>query len=503
MLLATTRLIPLHTNKNKTISQTLTKRINYSKNPDKTQKGELVTNYECNVRTADMEFVLSEKEYAYTTRREQRNNDIIAYHLRQAFKPGEIDPETANKVGYELAMRFTKGRHAFIVSTHTDKEHVHNHIIFNSIDLNCTKEFKNFWNSSFALRKLNDLICVENGLSIIENPSHPKKHYSKWLQNQHDKKKPTNRENLQGFIDEILEKKPSDFEEFLEMLQDNNCEVKRGKHISLRLSEQKSFIRLRTLSDDYSEKSIQDRISKKLNLPIKENLTSDKNKKINLLIDIQNSIKAQNSPGYERFSKIFNLKQAAGTLIFLQENEITDIESLQESAKNAKDSFNDIQNTIHFSDARLKEISILQKHIRTYIKTKDIYVGYRKAGYSKKFLAKHEAEITAYKNTRAYFNEQNFEKFPTIKLLQQEYAEVLAEKKKAYSEYHKARKFMKDMLTAKQNTEMILNYDNDEQEKKITNQHVDALSVFKVLAPKGGVIMVAEQPFNKNPLRDF
>ncbi len=405
-----------------------------------------------------MEFLLSKKEYAAITGRNQGKRDVLAYHLRQSFKPGEVDAETANKIGYELALRFTKGRHSFIVATHVDKAHIHNHIIFNSTNLDCNRKFVNFWGSSKALRKLSDIICMENGLSIIESPKPPKGHYGTWLG---DGKEPTAREKLERLIDKILAGKPADLTAFLRMLEAEHCEIKRGKHLSIRMDGQKRFIRLRSLLDDYTEGAIRERITGKRKVQ-PQTTPPGQERKVNLLIDIQNSIKAQNSPGYERWAKIFNLKQAAQTLLFLQDNGITEITALSETAQKAKDIFNAIQSRINAADSRLKEITALQKHIGAYIKTKDVYAAYRQAGYSKKYLAEHEPAITACKAAKAYFDEKKLDKLPTIKMLQTEYAVLSAEKKKAYGEYHQARKFMQDILTAKQNAEQLLGYQESE-----------------------------------------
>ena len=164
--MAATRLIPMHISKGKTIARSLGDRTNYAKNPDKTEKGRLVTGYQCDPLTVDEEFLLSKRRYEQITGRRQQH-EVIAYQIRQSFKPGEITPEEANRLGRELALRFTKGRYAFIVATHTDRAHIHNHIIYNSTSIDGSRKFKNFWLSSFALQKISDLICLENGLSVI------------------------------------------------------------------------------------------------------------------------------------------------------------------------------------------------------------------------------------------------------------------------------------------------------------------------------------------------
>jgi hypothetical protein len=191
--MATTWMKALHVKKGKTIAFTMSERTGYAGNPDKTERGELIAGYACDPRSADAEFLLSKREYDFITGRNQGRGNIIAYHIRQAFKPGEISPQEALEVGYELAGRFTKNRHAFIVAVHTDRRHTHCHIIFNSTTLDCTRKFKNFLGSSFALRRLSDIICAEHGLSVVENPKPSKgKNYGEWL----DGKPPTLNEIL-------------------------------------------------------------------------------------------------------------------------------------------------------------------------------------------------------------------------------------------------------------------------------------------------------------------
>jgi len=451
-------------NKGKTIAQTITDRTDYAENHDKTRKGELVTGYQCNPRTADAEFLLSKQQYADITGRDQGSHDILAYHIRQAFKPGEITPELANKLGYELAMRFTKGRHSFIIATHVDREHIHNHIVFNSTTLDCMGKFQNPIRSNKIIRRISDQICAENGLSVIENPKLPKGHYGTWLGDD----KPLNyREQLKQAIDAALAQKPASFNELLKLIQAVGYEVKRrGSRYSFR-GAGKGFICLRSLKGDYTEDVIREIISGKRVAPPERNATqSHEPRKVNLLIDIQNSIKAQNSPGYAQWSKIFNLKTAASTLIFLQENGLDDINELNEKAQQAKDDFNRVNARIQSIDAHLKDISALQKQIGIYSKTRDVYAAYRKAGYSKKYLSEHNGDIVAHKAAKKYFDSLGLEKLPTINTLKTEYASLAAEKKKLYAGYHLARKHMQDILSARQNVQQLLNYRETTKERE-------------------------------------
>lgn len=211
--MAATRLIALHKNKGKSVAACLKSRTDYVQNPDKTEHGELISSYECSPLTVDEEFMLSKRQYELVTGRRQKS-DVIAYQIRQSFKPGEITAEEANKVGYELAMRFTKGKYAFIVATHTDREHIHNHIIYNSTALDSTRKFRDFLLSGLAVQRLSDLICLEHQLSVIEI-----KPYRERQKRTLYPPKESNRDRLCGVIDTILAEKPKDYEDFLQGLE--------------------------------------------------------------------------------------------------------------------------------------------------------------------------------------------------------------------------------------------------------------------------------------------
>lgn len=190
--MATTRIISMHINRGKTVAQCLGNRINYAENPSKTSGGELISAFECDPKTAGSEFLLAKRQYRVITGREHKS-DVIAYQVRQSFKPGETTAEEANRVGFEFAERFLKGKHAFIVSTHVDKRHIHNHIIWNSTTLDCTGKFRDFLGSGKAVARLSDLICMEHQLSVIEKPQHGSKHYGKWLGSRADTQRAASR----------------------------------------------------------------------------------------------------------------------------------------------------------------------------------------------------------------------------------------------------------------------------------------------------------------------
>ena len=463
--MATTYIAPIRAEKGKTAMQTIIDSLGYIMNPQKTRQGELISTYGCDQRTASTEFIFAKQEYHLSTGREPRKRDVLLYHMRQSFAPGEITPEEAVKIGHELAMRFTKGKHSFVVATHEDKSHIHCHIMFNAPNIDCDRKFVNFWGSSRALRRTSDILCLENGLSIIENLKLSKgKNYGKWLG---DKKEPSAREQLEQIIDKVLEQNPASFDDFIKLLEAEKCEFKRDRR-SVRLAGKKGFLRLNRLSDGYTENAIKERIAgKRPAPPKKESVTvSQSQRNFSLLIDVQNSIKAQNSPGYERWAKVFSLKQAAKTLMFLQDNKLDDLDKLTEASQKAKDDFNQLQTSIRNADSRLKETAVMQKHIGVYVKTKDIYAEYKRRKFSRKFLAENEKAITDHKTAKAYFNEQKLGKLPTIKMLKQEYASLVAEKKKLYSGYSAARSHMQEILMAQQNVKMLLDYQTAEPTKE-------------------------------------
>lgn len=461
--MATTRLISMHINKGKTIAQCLTDRTDYSKNPEKTNDGEYISAYACDPAIVDAQFLLSKRQYKAITGREQKN-DVIAYQIRQSFKPSEISPEEANKIGYELGMRWTKSRHAFIVATHIDKSHIHNHIIYNSTSLDCLRKFRDFRGSGLALRKISDRLCLEHGLSIVENPKRGKKHYGKWLG---DNRKPSFQDKLRSAIDAALAEKPADFEAFLRLIQTAGYEVKTGKHLAFRIAGQKKNTRLRSLGDGYSEDEIRAVIAGgKTHAPRKTKRPDKQPQGVNLLVDIQAKLQAGKGPGYERWAKVFNLKQMAQTINFLTENNLLEYAQLEEKAAAATARFNTLSAQIKAAETRMAEIGNLKAHIVNYSKTRDVYTAYRKAGYSRKFYEANAGDILLHKAAKAAFDALPGKKIPTIKMLQAEYQTLLSEKKKAWAEYAASRKEMKELLTAKMNIDRLLGDARQQTEKE-------------------------------------
>ena len=459
--LAATRLIALHKNKGKSVAACLKSRTDYAQNPDKTQQGELVSSYQCSPLTVDEEFLLTKRLYEQTTGRSQKS-DVIAYQVRQSFKPGEVTPEEANRIGYEFAERFLKGKHAFIVATHTDRAHIHNHIIYNSTALDGTRKFKNFWLSTFAVQRLSDLICLEHQLSTIE--------YKPYRERQKRivyPPKESNRDRLCGIIDTILAEKPEDYEAFLQKLEQQGYEVKRGKHTAVKGKGQKRFIRFRTLGTGYGEDEIKAVLEGRAkHQPYQKQ--PPKEQPFQLLVDIQGKMAEGKSVGYKKWATKFNLKEMSKTLLFLQEQKISSAEELWERAAAATECYHAMGDSIKAAETRLAEIAVLKTHIINYAKTRPIYDAYRKSGYSKKFLEAHREEITLHKAAKAAFDEAGLQKLPKVKELDAEFAELLTKKKASYPDYRKARNEMQELVRAQKNVERFFAEEKDTTEKTQT-----------------------------------
>ena len=447
-MLAATRLIALHKNKGMTVAACLKNRTDYIENPDKTEQGQYVSSYACSALTADEEFMLTKRQYDLVNGRRQKS-DVIAYQIRQSFRPGEITAEEANKVGYELAMRFTKGKHAFVVATHTDRQHIHNHVIFNSTALDGSRKFRDFFFSALAVQRLSDLICLEHQLSVIE-----KKSYRERQKRIVYPPKESNRDRLCRIIDTILAEKPGDYEAFLQKLEQQGYEVKRGKYTAVKGKGQKRFIRFRTLGTGYGEDEIKAVLEGKAkHQPYQKKQA--KEQPFQLLVDIQEKIAEGKSVGYKKWATKFNLKEMSKTLLFLQEQKIGSAEELRERTAAATERYHAMGDSIKVAETRLAEIAVLKTHIINYAKTRPAYDAYRKSGYSKKFLEAHREEITLHKAAKAAFDEAGMKKLPKVKELDAEYAELLIKKKAAYPDYRKARDEMQELMKAQKNVELF------------------------------------------------
>ena len=455
-----------HANEGESIAEAIRDCLDYGKNPEKTEDGKYISSYECDPATVAAEFLLAKASYKAMTGREQKKgSDVLCYQIRQSFYPGEITPEEANRISYELAMRWTKGRHAFIVTTHTDKQHIHSHIYYNSTTLDCTRKFRNFWGSSFALRRLSDRLCLENGLSIVENPKPRSKgkfrNYGEWQAGQ--KKPLTYQDRLRAAIDTALAKRPADFPAFLSLMEQAGYEVKQQRGvISFRAPGQERFTRLRsdTLGEGYSETDIRAALSGSRQRP------GQPRQKISLAIDIQSRLQGKGA-GYARWAKVFNLKQMAAALAYLQDNGLTDYEQLEQKATAATEHFHKLSDQIKSTEAALHTNMELKAATVQYAKTRPVFEKYKASKYSKKFLAEHEADIELYRAACADFKAiLGGAKLPKMDTLKEEGRKLAEQKKKLYAEYRKAKADMQEVTTIKANIDYLLGYSEPGRKKE-------------------------------------
>lgn len=444
--MAIAKLLPRKAAPTKTRAQSMAARHDYDSNPDKTRGGELVSAFMCQPETVAAEFEASKLIYEASTGRSQpKDRDVVMYRIVQSFKPGETTPEEANKIGYELAMEFTKGQHQFVVYTHEDKAHIHNHIEFNSTNLECDGKFQNVKDSVRVLRRMNDKICQAHGLSV---PTPKRKRSLSQKEMGAVKYGKSFKEKLKCSIDASL---PGcrDFEEFLERMRAEGYEVRhRGKSLEFRAPDQQRFIRSFRLGDEYTEEALRERIegrhkgeaartterktttgktaaaqaAVKTAAGKKQSATK---KNVNLLVDIQAKMQAGKGIGYERWAKAFNLKEAARTLNFLTENGVADYEELAARAEAAGQKFDSLSARIKQLEGRMAEAAQLRMHIINYSKTQEIYREYRKSRQKNKFLAEHADEIKKHEAAKAAFDALGGKPIPKVTQLSAEYAALM------------------------------------------------------------------------------
>ena len=360
-------------------------------------------------------------------------------------------------MGYELAMRFAKGKHAFLVSTHIDRQHIHNHVLFNSTSLDGTRKFRDFFLSGLAVQRLSDQICLEHQLSVIEI-----KPYRDRQKRIPYPPKESNRERLCGVIDTILAENPTDFEAFLSALVQQGYEIKRGKYTSVKGPRQKRFIRFKTLGEGYSEEEIKAVIAGEAeHRPHQKQ--PPKEQPFQLLVDIQAKMAEGKGEGYKKWAAKHNLKEMSKTLLFLQEQKIGNEDELNERTEAAVSRYHALGDSIKAAEKRMAEIAALREHIIHFAKTCDVYAEYRKSGYSKKFLETHREAIELHRAAKAAFDDAGLKKLPKVKELNAEYAELLAKKKAIYPAYRKAREEMQPLLRAQKNVELFFKEEKNRQ----------------------------------------
>ena len=448
-------------------------RFDYGQNPDKTEGGELISSYGCDHMTADAEFLLSKAKYKATTGREQRRDaDVLCYQIRQSFKPGEITPEEANRIGYETAMRWTKGKYQFFVCTHIDKEHIHNHIYYNSTAYDRSRKFRNFIGSSFALRRLSDRVCLEHDLSVIANPKLHSKgrylHYGQWLG---ENQKLSQKEQIRLAIDAALTERSKDFADFLRRMETAGIQVKHGRGgvISFLVPGQQRAARFRasTLGDGYGPEDVQAVIDGKAPTRTATARKAPAPRRVNLLIDIQERMRQGKGPAYERWAKVYNLKQMAAALQYLKEHQLFEYDDLAAKTDAATERFHTLAGDIQQTEAELSRVSDLMAAVVQYAKTRPAFDGYKAAKYSRKYLAEHEAELADYRAAKATMAELlGGEKLPKMDVLKEKRRQLAARKKALYLEYRKAQQDMRELVAVKGSVDHLRGLTDNQRNKE-------------------------------------
>ena len=430
-----------------------------------------MSSYLCDPETAHAEFMLVKGQYQAETGRTAEQG-ALCYQIRQAFPQGEVTPKEANRIGYETAMRWTKGKYQFFVCTHTDKGHIHNHIYYNSTAYDRSRKFRNFIGSSFALRRLSDRVCLEHALSVVERPKLHSKgrflHYGQW---QGEVRPPSQKEQIRCAIDTALSKRPADFADFLRRMEAVGFQVVHGRGgvISFRAPGHDRAARLRasTLGAGYGREDIQAVIDGKAptrTAPVRRAPTP---RRVNLLIDIQERMRQGKGPAYERWAKVYNLKQMAAALQYLKEHQLYEYDDLAAKTDAATEQFHTLAGDIQQTEAELSRVSDLMAAVVQYAKTRPAFDGYKAAKYSRKYLAEHEAELADYRAAKATMAELlGGEKLPKMDVLKEKRRQLAARKKALYLEYRKAQQDMRELVAVKGSVDHLRGLTDNQRNKE-------------------------------------
>ena len=437
----------------KPVKSTLKKALDYIQNPDKTDGKTLVSSFGCSPETADIEF-----EFTIAQALDRGNN--LAHHLIQSFEPGEVDYQKAHEIGKQLADAVTKGQYEYVLTTHIDKGHVHNHIIFCAVNFVDYHKYNSNKRSYYGIRNMSDRLCRENGLSVIVPQKGGKgKSYAEYLA---EKTGTSWKGKLKTVVDGLIPQ-VSSFEELLSRLQGLGYEIKPGKYVSCRAPGQERFTRLKTLGADYTEEAIRERIEGRRTRTAK---APKAERGVSLLIDIENSIKAAQSRGYEQWAKIHNLKQAAKTLNFLTEHQISQyedltakIEEIQTESEKAGDALKDMEK-------RLADMAVLIKNVSTFQKTKPAYDTYRKARNKDRYRAAHEGTVILHEAAAKALKAARISKLPNLAALQAEYEKLQEQKEALRADYGKLKKQVKEYDVIRQNIDSILRQPKEPEREK-------------------------------------
>ena len=441
----------------KPVKSTLSKALDYIENPDKTDGKMLISSFGCSYETADIEF-------GYTLSQALDKGNNLAFHLIQSFAPGEVDYEKAHEIGKQLADAVTKGQHEYVVTTHIDKGHIHNHVIFCAVNFVDHHKYNSNKRSYYGIRNMSDKLCRENGLSVVVPGKGSKgKSYAEY---QAEKTGTSWKGKLKTAVDALIPQ-VSSFEELLTRLQAAGYEIKPGKYVSCRAPGQERFTRLKTLGADYTEEAIRERIAGRRAKAAK---APGEQRGVSLLIDIENSIKAAQSKGYEQWAKIHNLKQAAKTMNFLTENKIEQYADLVSRIEEMAAESGQAADALKNAEKRLADMAVLIKNVSTYQKTKPVYDAYRKARNREKYRAGQEQAIILHEAAARSLKATGIAKLPNLAALQSEYEALQAQKEALYADYGKLKKKVREYDIIKQNIDSILQADRQPEREKGTER---------------------------------
>ena len=434
------------------IKSTLKKALDYITNPAKTDEKLYVSSFGCGIETADIEF-------DKTRLRAMNKGNNLAHHLIQAFEPGEVTPEQAHEIGRRLADEVLGGKYEYVIATHIDKGHCHNHIIFCAVDFAEHKKYISNRKSYGFIRRTSDRLCAENGLSVVVPGAQRGKHYVEW---DAQRKGTSYKAKLKIAIDRLIPLS-ADMDDLLRRLEAEGYEIKRGKYISFRAPGQERFTRAKTLGEAYTEEAISERIKGKVILKTPKPERGG----VSLLIDIENSIKAQQSAGYERWAKIENLKRAARTMVFLDKNGIAKYADLEQKITELQDAGEKTTAALKDAERRLSDLALLIKNMETYKELRPLYAEYRKSRDREKYLRGHESEIILFEAAAKALKTAGVSgKLPDIAKLKADYKRLTEEKDGLYSEYGKLKKRLREYDAVKQNIDSILRTTREQEQDK-------------------------------------
>ena len=431
----------------KAIRGTLSKAIAYILNPEKTDEKLLVSSYGCASETAAREFEWTRK---IAEQKGMTPVRIIARHVIQSFEIGEVTPELAHEIGKQFADEILEGKYEYVLTTHIDKDHVHNHLIFNAVDFVDYHAYKSYKRIYYDMREVSDRLCKENGLSVIPPSQNKGMGYKEYTE---AKRGTSWKQKLKQTIDRLVIT-AKDYDDFLRLMQEAGYEIKTGKYISFRAEGQERFTRSKTIGENYTEERIKERIAGRTPRKSQRQTTP---KGISLIGDIQERIRLIDSKGYEHKAKLTILKEAARTLNYLTDNNLLQYTDLEKKAEDVHSSYDRTGKKLKVVEARLREVQPLIKNISNYQRLKPVYDAFQKAKDKPSFKAKHEAELVIFEAARStLLAMQGDEKLPSLKTLQAEQQRLLEEQQRLYDERAKLKKEVKQIETIKSNVDTFL-----------------------------------------------